>query len=95
METHKANVVKENDIQILRISIKDEIFEIPLTEDNPNKIKSVFDNLIKILKKGIFEIVLISESNDLFTQVSKEYISHLNNEIKAIHEELKHNNMLE
>lgn len=94
MEMHNALVESSGEKKILRLVFSDTSFEIPLTEDEPKKIKSVFNELIKRLKTGPFNFNFSEDGNDLFVQISKEYISQLNRELTAVHEEMKHFNLL-
>jgi hypothetical protein len=57
METKKATITREKEKAILVLVGLSNNHEIILTEDNPNNIKLVFNNLINDLKKGIFQFV--------------------------------------
>lgn len=88
METVKASVVEEDEKYFIEIAIKEEPIWIPLSEDKPNEVKSVFNKLIERIKEGAFEIELEEVSEDLFSQVAKEYLTQLNREIEEVHDEM-------
>ena len=58
METVEASVVEEDDKHFIEIAIVKETVWIPLSEDKPNQVKSVFNKLIERIKEGAFEIQL-------------------------------------
>lgn len=93
MEIHKAKIDRQekkgeiSEVNLI-LSVKDKDLKISLTEDNPGKLQDVFNALIQELKKGEFEFELIDDQNDLFYEVSNEYIKHLNSELKDVFKEL-------
>lgn len=97
METKKATITRERekDKSILVLQGVSNNHEIILTEDNPNNIKSVFNNLIQDLKKGLFQFELEDSSNDLFHNICKEYIVQLNSELQSIYNEMDEFDLLE
>ena len=95
METHKATIVREKDIVKLILESKNDDYEIILSEEDPNKIKNVFNNLIIELKSGKFEYLLEDSEDDLFTNVCREYITQLNSEIANVYGQLKSYELLE
>jgi hypothetical protein len=88
METKKATIRREETNTFLVLEVGETPLEIILTDDNPNNIKKVFNNLLKELKKGVFEFNLEDEGKDLFQNICTEYIVQLNVEVKAIYDEL-------
>ena len=42
---------------------------IVLTEDNPNEVKSVFNELLEYRKRGEFEFNLTDEKDDLYFHI--------------------------
>jgi hypothetical protein len=88
METVKALVVEEDEKYFIEIAIEEEPIWIPLSEDKPNEVKSVFNKLIERMKEGAFEIELDQVGEDLFSQVAKEYLTQLNLEIEEVHDEM-------
>ena len=97
METKKATITREKDkdkaiLVLPGVSINHEII---LTEDNPNSIKFVFNNLIQDLKKGLFQFELEDTGNDLFHNICKEYIVQLNSELQSIYNEIDESDLLE
>lgn len=90
METIKARVTEVEELHFIQIDVSEsEKVTIPLSEDKPNEIKGAFNHLIKRLKTGVFEIELEGSSQDLFFQVSKEYISQLNRELYEVYGEME------
>jgi len=70
------------------------IATIPISEDEPNKVKSAFNSLILRLKEGKFVIEMTDIGNDLYSQVSNEYINQLNREIEEVFLEMEHYELL-
>jgi hypothetical protein len=95
METKKATITREKDKAILVLVGLSNNYEIILTEDNPNNIKLVFNNLINDLKKGIFKFELEDTKNDLFHNICKEYLIQLNTELQSIYNEMDEFDLLE
>ena len=95
METYKASVVKEDEHCFLKLFLKEKTLSIPLTEDNPNAIKEVFNILILELKKGKIEFNYEGHNQDLYSDVSKEYITQLNEELEEVYNELDSFDLLE
>ncbi len=88
METKKATIKREDSNSYLVLEIGQVVHEINLTDNNPNKVKMVFNELLKELKKGLFNYVMEDQISDLYHHICLEYITQLNAEIKAIHNEL-------
>lgn len=95
METKKCRIIKENENVYLEFDLEPENARIPLTEDDPNEIKRVFNMIILNLKKGNFNFELEQVEEDLFSLVSKEYIKQLNTELNSVFLELKDYELLE
>lgn len=95
MEIVKASVVEEDDKHYIRIEVEDGPIDIPISENEPNEVKSAFNSLILRLKKGIFQLDIGEVGQDLFSQVAKEYIQQLNSEIQEIHGEMDTYELLE
>lgn len=96
METFKADVVERESEYYLTLNIKDTELNIPLTKDEPNEVKVIFNHLILKLKKSPFKFEISErEEGDIFYNIAKEYISQLNSELDAIHKELDANHLLE
>lgn len=88
METKKATIKREDTNTYLVLEVGDNSLEIILTDDNPSNVKLVFNNLLKELKKGLFEFNLEDETQDLYYNICLEYLIQLNSEVKAIYDEL-------
>lgn len=97
METFNAVVIEKENKYYINItdSKADLITQIPISEDEPNIVKSAFNKLILRLKKGMFVIEMINPGSDLYSQVSNEYISQLNREIEEVFLEMQHYNLLD
>ncbi|MDY0779386.1 hypothetical protein [Tenacibaculum sp. IB213877] len=89
METHRATIDRKDEKTSLVLHINNEQLEIELTEDKPNAVKSVFNNLIASLKKGVFKFELEDEKEDLYFHICTEYMGQLNTELSSIHQELE------
>ena len=89
METIKATVESLDDKHFIKIETGDEEISIPMSEDNPNEVKSAFNKIITRIKGGEFQIKLEEVKEDLFSQVANEYIIQLNREIQEVHGEMK------
>ena len=61
MEVYEAKVIQKDENCLLEFTLKDKKLEIPLTEDNPNAVKSFFNKLIIELKNGEFEFNLVEQ----------------------------------
>jgi hypothetical protein len=88
METLEASVVEEDDKHFIEIATDGEDIRIPISEDKPNEVKSAFNKLIEQIKLSEFELELVDEGDDLFSQVAKEYITQLNREISEVRDEM-------
>ncbi len=89
MVTVKASVQNEGEKYFLDIALEEGSVRIPISEDNPNLVKSAFNRLIERTRAGEFKIELVDVGDDLFSQVAKEYISQLNKEIREVRAEMK------
>ena len=88
METLKAEVSQEDESRFIRLTNDKAEIKIPLTEDNPNAIKRVFSELIKLVKEDDLQIEMVEVGSDLFSQVANEYITQLNREIEEVRREM-------
>jgi hypothetical protein len=95
METHKATINRQDEKASLILNINEENLEIELTEDKPNEVKNVFNNLIAFLKKGSFQFELEDDKEDLYFHICTEYIGQLNTELSSIYQELEDYELLE
>lgn len=89
MEIFNAELKREEQKTTLILNGRNGTYEITLTEDNPNSVKAVFNKLLADLKIGLFTFNLVDDREDLYHQISKEYIKQLNSELNSIYEELK------
>lgn len=89
METIKAKVVQIEEKYFIKIMVGDAEIKIPLSEDEPNEVKSAFNKIITRLKDGIFQIELDEVGEDLFSQVADEYIKQLNREILEVYGQMR------
>jgi len=93
METLSATVTETDGKHFIRIEDGGSAIRIPMSEDNPNEVKSAFNSLITRMKEGEFQIELAVIGDDLFSQVAKEYLTQLNREIAEVHGEMKHHGL--
>lgn len=95
METKKATIKRGAESASLILELNGKQLELILTEDNPNKVKSVFNNLLKELKGGLFSFELKDETTDLYRDICIEYLKQLNSELKTVHAEMIEFDLLE
>lgn len=95
MDVREARVIRRDDNFFLELDMKKNKLEIPLTEDKQNEVKKVFNELIVELKKGEYEFELKDIQNDLYCQISYEYITQLNSELHSVYSEMKDYDLLE
>ena len=95
METYKAYVENEETNNFIRFDVAGEDLRISMTENNPAKVKDVFNKLIIALKKTHFNFTLEGYGTDLFSQVANEYVTQLNTELTDVYKEMEHYNLLE
>ena len=88
METYSANIERGEDQTFLNCIIGEKTLKISLTDDKPNAIKSVFNELISELKKGKFNFKLEDDKDDLYFHICKEYIDQLNSDLSSVYQEL-------
>lgn len=88
MEIISAKVIEKDDLHFIQIEDKTTI-KIPISDDDPKEVKKAFNKLLLRLKKGLFEIELPQEADDLFCQVAQEYLKQLNGELREVHNEMK------
>lgn len=88
METRKATIKREQKTTYLVLHGSKGTFDVVLTDDNPNNVKGVFNDLLKELKSGLFEFKLEDDTPDLYFHICTEYIAQLNSELETIHKEL-------
>lgn len=87
-EVLEAVIRVDEDKYTLEIQLGDEVAIIPLSQDQPNEVKSAFNKLIVRLKSGLIRIELQEPGEDLFSQVSKEYLEQLNSELEEVYGEM-------
>lgn len=95
MLNHNATIEREDEKVNLILSIGTTNYNICLTDDNPNEVKKVFNDLIVQLKKGKFSFTLSDDNKDLYYDICKEYINQLNSEIADVFSELKKYDLVE
>ena len=94
MEIFKAKIIRTEQSTKLVLSVENSDLEIVLTEDKPNEIKNVFNQILLALKSKEFNFKLEDEKEDLFSHISKEYITQLNSELSSVYNELKDSDLL-
>jgi hypothetical protein len=88
MEIIEAELVTIEENYFIDI-LEDPKISIPISNDDPNAVKSAFNCLIERLKKGVFTISLKDADKDLFYHVAKEYLEQLNGELQSVHQEME------
>lgn len=73
----------------LTINVEQGPVIIPLSDDNPNAVKSAFNKLIQRIRIGEFTIKLDKAGDDLFSMVANEYLAQLNREIQEVRSQMK------
>lgn len=95
METIEASVENHDEKHFIKIQDNEDAITIPISEDDPNVVKAVFNKLIERLRKGLFKIELNKDGSDLFSQIAKEYIKQLNAELAEVYGELEQEGLIE
>lgn len=94
MVTLDATVQHVEEKYFLKISIEDNPVSIPLSDDNPNAVKSAFNILIQRITIGEFTIRLDKVGEDLFSMVANEYLLQLNREIQEVRSQMQEYGLL-
>lgn len=94
METYKASIIRGDQNTILALQMGDNRYDITLTDDNPNNVKSVFNILLLKLKDGVYKFELEDSTEDLYYHICSEYISQLNSELSSVYKELEDYDLL-
>jgi hypothetical protein len=89
MVTLDATVDCVEDKYFIKISVEDGHVTIPLSDDNPNEVKSAFNKLIQRIRLGEIIIKLDKVGDDLFSMVASEYLTQLNREIQEVRSQMK------
>lgn len=94
MVTLDATVELVEEKYFLKINVEQGAVSIPLSDDNPNAVKSAFNKLIHRIRIGEFTIRLDKVGEDLFSMVANEYLAQLNREIQEVHSQMKEYGLL-
>ncbi|MGJ7537552.1 MULTISPECIES: hypothetical protein [unclassified Variovorax] len=73
----------------LKINMEQDPVTIPLSDDNPNAVKSAFNKLIQRIGIGDFIVKLDKVGEDLFSMVANEYLVQLNREIQEVRSQMQ------
>ena len=95
MVTLDATVESVGEKYFLKISVEQGPVTIPLSDDNPNAVKSAFNKLIQRIRIGEFTIKLNKVDEDLFSMVANEYLTQLNREIQEVRSQMKEYDLVE
>lgn len=95
MVTLEATVECDEEKYFLKISVEEGTVTIPLSDDNPNAVKSAFNKLIQRIRIGEFAIKLDKVGDDLFSMVANEYLTQLNREIQEVRSQMKEYDLVE
>ena len=89
MEMYDATIVRSQEKVELVFDIRGAKYSICITDDNPNEVKSVFNELIKELKIVKFNINLLEPGEDLYGNICIEYIKQLNSELSSVYGQMR------
>lgn len=89
MVTLEAKVECVEEKYFLKIAVEQGAVTIPLSDDNPNAVKSAFNKLIQRISIGEFTVKLDKTGDDLFSMVANEYLAQLNREIQEVHGQMQ------
>jgi len=89
MVTLDATVECVEEKYFLKINVEQDPVTIPLSDDNPNAVKSAFNKLMQRIRIGEFTIKLEKVGEDLFSMVANEYLAQLNREIQEVHSQMQ------
>ncbi|SFO89300.1 hypothetical protein SAMN05216567_103215 [Variovorax sp. OK605] len=89
MVTLDAAVECVEEKYFLKINIEQGPVTIPLSDDNPNAVKSAFNKLIQRIGIGEFIVKLDKVGEDLFSMVANEYLVQLNREIQEVRSQMQ------
>jgi hypothetical protein len=95
MELFDATITRGTKKIVLVLPVRSNSYEIVLSEDKPNDIKDVFNNLLLELKNGEFNFKLTEQKADLYFHICSEYIKQLNSDLSSVYQELLDNDMVE
>jgi len=96
METYNAEVTENDSEYYLSFDVNGEKYKMPLTKDEPNDVKEVFNQLIIHLKNGPFNFTMLEkEDGDIIYHVAKEYLGQLNSELDDIYNELEEYDLID
>lgn len=95
MVTLDATVECVEEKYVLKINVEQGPVTIPLSDDNPNAVKSAFNKLIQRIRIGEFTIKLDKVGDDLFSMVANEYLTQLNREIQEVRSQMKEYDLVE
>ncbi len=95
MVTLEATIECVEEKYFLKINVEQGPVAIPLSDDNPNAVKSAFNKLIQRIRIGEFTIKLDKVGDDLFSMVANEYLAQLNREIQEVRSQMKEYDLVE
>jgi len=89
MDELNATIESADGKHSIRIHVEKRPIDVPMSEQQPAAIKNAFNMLLTRLRDhGKFKIVISNVGSDLFSQVAKEYIGQLNQELLEVHAEM-------
>lgn len=89
MVTLDATIECVDENYFIRINVEQGTVTIPLSEDNPNAVKSAFNKLLQRIRVGEFNIKLDRVGEDLFSMIANEYLAQLNREIQEVRSQMQ------
>jgi len=95
MQTLEATVIEDKGKYFISIADGEEFIRIPISDDQPNEVKSAFNKIILRLKRGKFKINMSEVQQNLFSLVANEYIKQLNRELQEVFGEMERYSLIE
>jgi hypothetical protein len=89
MEMYDATIVRGQEKVELVFDVRGTKHSICLTDDNPNEVKAVFNELVKQLKLAKYNFNLVEPGEDLFGNICAEYIKQLNSELSSVYGQMR------
>jgi len=86
---YDANILRSEEKVELVFNVRETKHSICLTDDSPNEVKAVFNELIKELKLAKFNFKLVEPGADLYGNICIEYIKQLNSELSSVYGQMR------
>lgn len=93
MATIEATVEEMDGEYSLKIQSDPDPILIPISKNDANAVKDAFNRLLQLVQEAPVKINLLGVGDDLFSQVTQEYVKQLNHELKEIRKEMDSNGL--